>query len=225
MNVILDIDETFVQFVGTQDWEGMPEGEKIKYETTEPGGSGLFILRPHFDEFFDFLFKTAKTVSLWTWSDMEYAEGVAGLIKSHNPKWKIANIWCDTDVDASIEEYGNNKDLNYIWHTIGMFTPEDTVLIDDLPDNTQNESNIGNGIQVKPFHPLGEKLKKGERSRNKIRTGHYTNLSNDDTLLRVIEVLKTAELPFRGSTKVLGGRRRTKTVRRKKTKLLTRKRK
>lgn len=224
MNVILDIDETFVQFVGPKDWEGMPEGEKIKYETTPLTEQGLFVLRPHFDEFFDFLFKNAKSVNLWTWSEKEYAEEVAALIQSHNPKWKVDNVWCDTDVDASIEEYGNNKDLNYIWYTKEKFTPEDTVLIDDLPENTQNDSNIRNGIQVKPFHPLGEKLKKGERAPGKIRTGSYENMSNDDTLLRVMEVLKTATLPFKGSTKVLGGKRR-KTIRRKKTKLFTRKRK
>ena len=240
MNVILDIDETFVQFVGPDDWAEVDEKEKIKYETTDVTERGLFILRPHFDEFFDFLFKNAKTVSLWTWSEKEYAQGVAELIESHNPKWKIANIWCDTDVEASIEEYGNNKDLNYIWYTKKKFQPCDTILVDDLPENTQNDSNIHNGIQLLPFHPLGEKLKKGKRTSTKIRTGDYKNLSNDDTLLRVVDVLKSVlanpdfcsegdmPFPFKGTTKVLGGRRRqTRRNRRvsKKTKLFIPKKK
>lgn len=235
MNVVLDIDETFVQFVGPRDWAELPEEQKIKYETTPPTEHGLFVLRPHFDEFFDFLFKNAATVNLWTWSEKEYAESVAALIQDHNPKWKVTNIWCDTDVDASIEEYGNNKDLNYIWYTKKMFQPCDTILIDDLPENTQNGSNIKNGIQVRPFHPLGQKLKKGERSPGKIRTGRYEDMSKDDTLLRVMEVLKSVltnpdfcsegdlPFPFKGSTKVLGGRR--KTIRRNKKKLFTRRRK
>jgi hypothetical protein len=236
MNVILDIDETFVQYVGSEDWAAVPESEKIKYETGGQNKHGLFVLRPHFDEFFDFLFKNAKTVNLWTWSDEEYAEGVAKLIQSHNPAWKVANVWYDDDVDASIALNRHNKDLNYIWYTKNKFQPCDTILIDDLPENTQNPSNIKNGIQLFPFDPLGHKLSGKDRMRDKIRTGKYTDLSKDETLLKVVAVLKKAMAnpdfckdgdlphPFEGSTKVLGGRRR-KTVRRnRKRNLLTRKR-
>jgi hypothetical protein len=238
MNVILDIDETFVQYVGTEDWAALPEDEKIKYETGGQNKNGLFILRPHFDEFFDFLFKNAKTVNLWTWSDEEYAYGVAKLIQSHDPTWKVANVWYDEHVDASAELHGHNKDLNYIWYEKGMFQPCDTILIDDLPENTQNASNVKNGIQLLAFDPLGHKLGKALRKPAKIRTGKYTDLSKDETLLKVVELLKKAmqnpdfckdgdlPYPFEGSTKVLGGkRRRRKTVRRsRKMNLLTRKR-
>lgn len=230
MNVILDIDETFVQYVGSEDWNTLSEDEKKKYRIDGEGSQGLFILRPHFDEFFAYLFKNAKTVNLWTWSDEDYAMGVARLIKSQNPAWKITNVWYDSDVEESINMYGHNKDLNYIWYTKKTFNPCDTILIDDLPDNTQNPSNKKNGIQILPFHPLGEKLDKENRTRTKIRTGVYEDMSRDNVLLRVIEILEDVRKnpnfckegdmphPFKSSVKVMGGRRRRNTLRRRKFK-------
>lgn len=238
LNVILDIDETFVQYVGVDEWDALPEETKARYTIEGKSESGLFILRPHFDEFFKFLFDNCKTVNLWTWSDKPYAKGVAAIIREHNINWKINNVWADTDVDASIELYGRNKDLNYIWYELGVFHPCDTILIDDLKDNTQNKSNIKNSIQLKAFHPLGEKLSKAERielkSKGRLRTGVYTDFSNDDTLVRVMDVLRKVMSnpdfcsegdmphPFEESTTVLGGKR-NRTIRRKHRRRSTRK--
>lgn len=218
LNVILDIDETFVQFVGTEDWDSLDPREKEKYTASPPGRSGLFILRPGFVEFFTFLKENCKTVNLWTWSDAEYAGCVKKLIEERVPGLVIANVWSDTDVDASIELHGHNKDLNYIWYVKKKFNPCDTILVDDLPANTQNPSNVKNGIQVFPFHPLGEKLSKKQKTATKIRTNKYTDLSNDVELARVIEILKKVDsaadfckdddLPFPfPDAKVKGGRK------------------
>jgi len=215
MNVILDIDETFVQYVAAGDWAALPEEEKAKYKITGNPAKGVFIHRPHLKEFLEYLFANCKTVNLWTWSDQEYANGVAKLIGEYGPKFKIANAWYDMHVDASIELDGFNKDLNYIWYDVGKFQPCNTILIDDLPENTNNPANRLNGIQLKAFNVLGEKLSKEERKKNpgKIRTGHYTDLSKDDTLLKVIETLKGIEQPckrpFQSHTIVGGGRRKT----------------
>ena len=219
MNVILDIDETFVQYVGHDDWAGMPAAEQSKYETGAPGRGGLFILRPGFREFFTFLKDNAKTINLWTWSDIDYAKVVKGLIESTVPGTKISNVWVDDDVEASIELHGHNKDLNYIWYTKNKFQPCDTILVDDLPANTQNPSNIKNGIQIAPFHPLGEKTK--SKTATKIRTGVLHDLSKDDALMKVAEKLRSilanpdfcseGDMPFPlpGSTKIGGKRRKT----------------
>jgi len=237
MNIILDIDETFVQYVGHADWKSLAPEEQKKYETDGGGPNGLFILRPHFDEFFTYLFENAKTVNLWTWSDKEYAKGVAELIQKKNPKWTVTNVWSCDDVDASIDMYDHNKDLNYIWYKKKVFKPCNTILVDDLPENTNNPSNKRNGIQIPPFHPLGEKLSKEDRKacekrtgrKDKIRTGEYTDMSKDNTLQRVVDVLKEAaenpefckegDLPHPFETHVdltkpaKGGRRRRRTRR------------
>jgi hypothetical protein len=233
MNVILDIDETFVQFVGTDDWAALPAAERAKYEIGGQGRTGLFILRPHFNEFFEYLRDNCKTINLWTWSDDDYANAVKELIESRVAGAEVANVWYDEHVDKSIALSGHNKDLNYIWYndpnSKNIFKPCDTILVDDLPPNTQNRSNIKNGIQLAPFHPLGEKLSKEERTRTKIRTGEYTDMSKDDVLMKVAAVIQAAidnpafcedgdlPAPFEGSTKV-GGRRRRKTRRCKKNK-------
>lgn len=220
MNVILDIDETIVHYVGNSDWERVPENERAKYQTAGISSAGLFILRPHFDTLFAYLFENCKSVNLWTWSDKEYAEEVARIIQSHNPKWKPNNIWYDDDAEASREIHGHNKDLNYIWYTKKVFQPCDTILVDDLPENTQNPSNRKNGIQIRPFNPLGEKRKKEDRKQGRLREGVYTDLSSDDTLLRVVDVIKKANdnpekceegdmpPPFSSPVILAGGRRR-----------------
>ena len=235
MNIILDIDETFVQYVGHADWAAVDEAERKKYETGGKGKNGLFILRPHFDKFFTYLFENAETVNLWTWSDKEYADGVKAMIKSRNPKWKIENVWADKDVEASIALHGHAKDLNYIWYPTNDFKPCNTILVDDLPKNTNNPSNRRNGIQIPPFHPLGEKLSEEDRTTDKIRTGEYTDMSNDATLLGVIEVLKKARAnpkfceegdlphPFKEHVNLTKGGRRRRTTRRYRKRRATRK--
>jgi hypothetical protein len=228
MNVILDIDETFVQFVGPKDWENLAEAEKVKYKTTEPTKGGVFILRPHFHEFFKFLFENAATVSLWTLSDREYADHVAEIIRKETGK-KVKNVWAEEEAEEASNDYGRSKSLKYIWYSLGKFQPNNTLLVDDLEKNTQNVDNIRNGIQLKAFNPLGEKLSPAERKEGKIRDGNYKDLSEDDTLIKVMAVIQGVidkYHPFPGSTKVLGGkRRRRKTLRRnRKMNLLTRKR-
>ena len=222
MNVVLDIDETFVQFVGKDDWEqGVPDKDKPKYKTTDRDEDGFFILRPYFNEFFDFLFKNCKTVNLWTLSDEKYALKVAEMIgkfgKQQDKDWTISYVWHEQDSETSSNEYGGVKNLKWIrWDIDGSYMPFNTILIDDLPGNTQHEHNIKNGIQIRPFNPLGEKLKKEERTRTSIRDRHYTDLTKDDTLKKVIAKLQEVfdKPPFEGSTKVNvgGGRRKSKRV-------------
>ena len=221
MNVILDIDETFLQYVGKDDWAGIPTTEQAKYQIRGESSSGLFILRPKFTEFFEFLRDNCKTINLWTWSDKAYAYDVKEILQSEVPGVSISNIWYDDDVEASIDMNGHNKDLNYIWYTKKKFQPCDTILVDDLYENTQNPSNIKNGIKLPPFRPLGEQKR---QSPTKIRTGVYTDMSKDDALLRVAEIIEKATkspsfcedgdmpMPFKGSTKI-GGRRQNKTRR------------
>lgn len=228
MNIILDIDETFIQFVGKDDWLSLAKEERDKYKVSDPTPdnpkyNGLFIFRPHLQEFFTYLFDNAKSVNLWTLSDRDYAKHVASIIQSMNPKWKMSNIWCDEDNEkAEVYDSGNTKDLEYLWDYVGVFKRCDTILIDDLRGNTINSSNKRNSIQLKAFDVLGHKLSKEQgRTPTKIRNGKYTDLSNDDTLLKVIDVLKRTQIqcdvrPFSQDTQVnlSGGKRRRKTIRR-----------
>jgi hypothetical protein len=189
LNVILDIDETFVYFIKkaffAHSWDTLSPEEKAKY-IVHDHKHGVFIERPHLDTFLDYLFANC-TVSVWTWSDREYAEGIVTrfLLRGHSDR-KIEHIFAEEDAEASSKEHGNSKDLNYLWYKkrLPCFAECNTILIDDLPGNSVNTSNIKNSITVKPFALFGEV---------KARTDPYEDVSDDTTLLEVIEILKKAQ--------------------------------
>jgi hypothetical protein len=196
LNVILDIDETFVHFVGIEDWANVPEADKPRYATTfKEGRNKFYILRPGIEKFFQFLDETCKSISFWTLSDKGYAMDTKALIEStiKNTKGKpikISNVWVDDDNEAAEEEYGNTKELQYIWDNYKQFTPANTILVDDVQINTQNPANKYNGIQILPFNPLGKRAK--EVTTTKMRTGPYKNMLDDTELERVADIIRGA---------------------------------
>jgi len=201
LNVILDIDETLVYFINKKywkhSWDLLSDEEKAKY-TVKPNNSGVFIIRPHLPKFLSFLFKHCN-VSLWTLSDEEYAEGVAKMfVSSKSPrqserksphqsphrKHKLQHILNgDEHAELAGDLHGNNKDLNWLWYHSGYdcFAECNTILIDDLPANSINPSNRQNSITINPFALFGEV---------KDRSKPYLDVSEDDTLLKIIELLK-----------------------------------
>lgn len=185
LNIILDIDETLVYFIHNRyrkhSWDALPDNEKGKYEIQETK-NGLFVIRPHLREFLDFLFANC-TVSLWTWSDEDYAESIATRFLGY-PERPVALLLSEVQADESSWKHGNNKDLNWIWYDLKKpcFAECNTILIDDLPTNSVNSSNRKNSITVAPFALFGE---------IKDRTDPYTDVSDDRCLLDIIDILKT----------------------------------
>ncbi len=186
LNVILDIDETFVYFIADKyrsySWDILPEKEKAKYTTLE-ANKGIYIVRPHIEEFMDFLFKNC-TVSIWTWSDANYARFVADtFVLAGHPERKMRLLLSEAHAEESGEIHGNSKDLNWIWYDQdeSCFAECNTVLIDDLPSNSVHTSNSKNSITIAPFALFGEV---------KDRSDPYLDVSKDTSLLDVIALLK-----------------------------------
>jgi hypothetical protein len=179
LNVILDLDETVLYFLKAAKWAEVPEEEKPKYSIH--GKKDVFVLRPHLREFMNELFANYN-VSIWTWSDAEYAHDVANILSENEPE-KFAYIWSADDADASYTMFGRAKDLNYIWYTVKAkgFQPCNTILVDDLDDNVRNRSNVRNSIHVKAFALFGT---------DKKRSGPYKEMYTDTTLLSVLTILK-----------------------------------
>ena len=170
LNVILDIDETLAEWLAIK-WKLNEDKERKFGDTITPyllgePENGWWFLRPHLDEFLNFLFDNCRTVNLWTYSERSYAERLARLLGEKNPKWKFTNVWAAADKKGehddgkiAVAENGCNKDLNYIWypdlydvkpHKGGPFYPCDTILVDDK--NIQgNDCNFRNGIMVPEF--------------------------------------------------------------------------
>jgi hypothetical protein len=206
LHVILDIDETLVYFIKKcflpHSWdkhlkeveekaiegeEAAREAETKKYDIHHDKKNGLLFIRPHIRCFLKWLFTNCH-VYLWTWSDEEYARDMSelliGLVNEKYPgTYKFERLFAEEVAEAAGCIEGNSKDLNYLWYDLkvpGMHE-YNTILIDDLPNNTINSSNIGNSITVNPFALFGEVKK---------RTDPYTDVSGDKTLLDVIEILK-----------------------------------
>lgn len=197
MNVLLDIDETLVYFISGKvrghSWDRLSPSEQAKYEYQTKGPtSGVLILRPHVRKFLAYLFRYFR-VSLWTMSEREYAEDIAAallkLFKRRGPHQRFANIFSaddDDDHDVSAKKlHGNNKDLNWLWYKYAKEYPCyaecNTILVDDLPANALNASNRHNAVKISPFALFGEV---------KARTDPYEDVSRDDVLLRLVEILK-----------------------------------
>jgi hypothetical protein len=173
LHVILDIDETLLYYITEKDrkhdpprqWDNFPfrdhyqaEHDAAKAAKVAAGKpfNGHFVLRPNVKQFIQALFDAGYNVSLWTWSDADYAQDVANMIRGGN---EFDNIWSEEDSDAAAD-YGptqghkrSNKDLNWLWYKKEApgFYPCNTVLVDELKANTKNLSNFRNAIQLAEF--------------------------------------------------------------------------
>lgn len=218
LQLVLDLDETLVNCVPRPDWLSLAEKEQQKYKVYDMESDGFLVIRPHVFTLLNFAF-TNCVVSVWTWANKAYADFVVDKLTSGQPS-KFANVWSGAHADEALEIYGNGKDLKYLWFnkSHGEMLPCNTILIDDLETNTNNTTNRNNVIQVPAFNLFTE------------RSSKYNNVSNDKTLLNVIDVLRgvinspkfcryDTISPFTSLTKVTssqsGGRRKLRTSRQK----------
>jgi hypothetical protein len=197
LNVILDIDETLLYFIQKRyqsySWDTLSNEEKNKYKDNIRSykNGNLLILRPNLDKFLKFLFKNCN-VSIWTASEFEYAEFIVEqfILPYGIPKYVLS----ERQGELSRELHGNTKDLNLLWYGTDRsysgdssrliykgFNESNTILIDDLPQATQNPSNKKNSIAITRFGLFGEA---------KDRSDPYRDVSKDDALLQTIDLLR-----------------------------------
>jgi hypothetical protein len=130
MNIVLDIDEAFLNSQDTATfskvYKGWDEETQTEFDDAvsqikfTPAGraenSAICLMRPGWKEYFKFLFTDPRinSVNLWTWSDRPYAQKVAEIVQKeikkvvseeHKSKIKFLLVLGDVDVEESIE-YG-----------------------------------------------------------------------------------------------------------------------
>ena len=186
LHIILDIDETLLHHVKPRSvWDELSKDIKSKYRTADAGTDAIFILRPYLKEFLSFLFKNKRIdVSIWTWSDAEYAMNVANMLTDDKPEL-FANIWSSDHAELAGDLHGKGKDLNFLWYGsaaegidgIPGFMPCNTILVDDLDDNVNHPSNNKNSIQVPAFAPS--------------QVPYNGSNVDDSAFLNVIDVIKS----------------------------------
>lgn len=178
LQLILDLDETLINFVDKSLMLEISEIEKAKYKLIPDNtGNGVFVMRPHVNDLLDFAFENC-IVSIWTWAGDEYAREVANIL-TDGAIHKFANIWSTQHATDAFKTYKTGKDLRHLWYNLNktnMF-PCNTILVDDLDTNTQHPTNKNNSIQVPAFKLYDE-------------TATYRDVSSDVELLDVIETLK-----------------------------------
>lgn len=189
LNIILDIDETLIYFIQKKyrahSWDILSADEKSKYDYTEDRHGNILVRRPYLKEFFAYLFEHCS-VSLWTLSDQEYADGIASMILKQyfsDKHYAFTSIYCDKTDEESAEYFGGRKNLKYFYEDVKKphVWPGNTILIDDLPANSVNSQNQRNSITVKPFALFGEV---------KDRSDSYEDVSRDHVLLDIVDLLQ-----------------------------------
>lgn len=178
-NIILDLDNTIICAIEQNDYD------KIKFQSLDNAllsknmdTSYKVYQRPHLDVFLDFIFKHFN-VSVFTAASKDYALFIVKnfIIKDH-PDRKIDFIFHSYHVDLSEYKYNSPKDLRLLWNILpSTFTPENTVIVDDLPD--VKRANKQNCINIKAFDVYNEETDK-----------IIPSSINDNELLSTINVLK-----------------------------------
>jgi len=184
--VVFDIDETLIQFVQKKYrnlWEELDPTIKRKFFSIEHPSGSVILLRPNIRELFNYFKETHEIkVGLWTYSEREYSEDIANILKQalDLPDDFFMFTWGAEDMG---EEPDYSKDLNNVYNEFPDFNKFNTFLVDDLYGNLKHDVNVKNGILVQPFAPFGT-----SKVRVNIGAEKQTIISNDTVFNNLIDV-------------------------------------
>ena len=183
--VVFDIDETLIQFINKNQltnikWKTMNEEDKSGFTFVEKSNGHIIFIRPFLKDLFRW-FKTRNIkIGLWTYSEQEYAEDIANILKHE----------CDVDDDFFLFKWGAEqmddeefpKNLSVVWDTYPDLSTFNTFIVDDLSGNIKHDHNAQNCILIQPYAPFG---------RNKTRRPMDNELRNRALEDNALDQLKT----------------------------------
>lgn len=152
-NVILDLDETLLHSISTEEMKELSD-EQIEsiynFENHNMDDYYTVVERPGLQEFLDYLFENYN-VSIWTAASKDYALFVVDQIILKKKHRKLDWIMFSYHCDISKKEKKGSKDLEMLWDVYKMegYSKLNTIIIDDHPDvyDLQKE----NCIYITPF--------------------------------------------------------------------------
>jgi hypothetical protein len=114
-------------------------------------------------------------VGLWTYSEREYSEGIAGIISDSCGLGEDFFLfkWGVEDIDD--EDYPKN--LNNVWSEFSDFNKFNTIIVDDLHGNIRHEHNVENSILIQPYAPFSR-----DKKRKPMTDEMRVTALNDDAL-------------------------------------------
>ena len=143
-HVVLDLDNTIISSLSSKEYKEAKEDLSVKLVKV-CDGAYYTAARPHLDEFLDYLFKHFK-VSVWTAASEGYAKEIIDrfIIKNKKER-KLEYFFFDKHCQDSMKTVNKRtpKDLNYLYKKNIGFTPENSVIVDDLDEViSHNKDNV-----------------------------------------------------------------------------------
>lgn len=158
LNVILDLDNTIISAVPTEDFPWNDDSRKkveyLKLHNME--GYYMVFERPYVQDFLNFIFENFN-VSVWSAASKNYVLYIIENVILTKPNRKLQHIFFSYHCNLSKKLYkGGLKQLDLLWDCfeIPMYNSKNTIIIDDL----KKIKNIQpcNCINVKPFEFLDD---------------------------------------------------------------------
>jgi hypothetical protein len=200
--VVFDIDETLLhflpkKFIGNTNWKQLSAEEKAQFNNVAPRDDHAVLLRPYLCELFRFFNANQDkyAVALWTYSEQEYAEDIAGMISKHCglPSDFFLFKWGYEQIQKAKGGEDYPKNLNMVWGNFTDFNKFNTIIVDDDYNNIKHEHNVENCIFIQPYAPFGR-----SKSRMPMTQAMLDKALNDDALQHMQTICETVSRDIQG---------------------------
>ena len=202
--VVFDIDETLLHFLPKKfmhntNWDTVSAEEKAQFTNIAPRDDHAILLRPYLLELFRFFQANQDkyAVALWTYSEQEYAEDIAGILINHFnglgldlPKDFFLFKWGYEQIEGG-EDYPKN--LNMVWDKFTDFNKFNTIIVDDLHGNIRHEHNCENCVLIQPYAPFGR-----DKERTHMTSAMFDKALNDNALQHMQTICETVSRDIQG---------------------------
>jgi len=153
MNLFLDLDNTLISSEPLCDFDSKANKNKAaKFNFYDMDDYYIVFERPGLQEFLDYAFANFN-VSIWTAASREYGSFIINniILPKDEPGRKLKLYFFAYHCDWSEKNKRGHKGLSLVWDDLNApgFTPENTIIIDDLPEIKEDQPC--NAIHIKPF--------------------------------------------------------------------------
>jgi TFIIF-interacting CTD phosphatase-like protein len=151
LKLFLDLDNTLISSEPLYTFDSQKYKKKaVNFEFYGMEDYYIVFERPGLQDFLDYIFENFE-VSVWTAASREYGLFIIQNIILTKPERKLYYYFFSYHCDWSKKNKRGHKGLSLLWDDIQLpgFTPENTIIIDDLPEI--KEIQPCNAIHIKAF--------------------------------------------------------------------------
>lgn len=108
-------------------------------------------IRPYLQEFLNYIFANFEAVAVWTSNIKENAESICDLIFTPEQRKRLLFVWSRNECEKR-PNYHTVKNLQHVWASLEMFSPENTFVMDDSRDKIL-PAHQGNLLLIDTYFP------------------------------------------------------------------------